>query len=62
MTIFFASMAHHFSEHASQGVSRGRVATLIPFEKRAPLVQPLSQNTSQPAQKSTGADNHRRMP
>jgi hypothetical protein len=27
-----------------------------PLEKRATLARPLSQNTSQPAQKSTGAD------
>jgi hypothetical protein len=56
MTIFFTSMAHHFSEHASQVVSRGSVAALIPLEKRATLAQPLSQNTPKSAQKSIGAD------
>ena len=44
MTIFFASMAPHFSEHASQAMSRESVATLIPLEKHATLAQPLSQN------------------
>jgi hypothetical protein len=43
MTIFFVSMAHHFSEHASQVVSRGSVAALIPLEKHAKLAQPLRQ-------------------
>jgi hypothetical protein len=56
MTIFFASMAHHFSEHASLAVSRGSVAALISLEKRAILTQPLSQNTPKSAQNFTGAD------
>jgi hypothetical protein len=56
MIIFFVSMAHHFSEHASQAVSRESVAALIPLEKRATLAQPLSQNTPKSAQKLTGAD------
>src|SRR5258708_39803084 len=56
MTIFFDSMAHHFSEHASQAVSRGSEAALIPLEKRATLTQPLSQNAPKPAQNFTGAD------
>jgi hypothetical protein len=57
MIIFFASMAHYFSEHASQAVSRESVAALIPLEKRAKLTQPLSQNTPKSARNSTGADN-----
>ncbi len=56
MIIFFVSMAHHFSEHSSQAVSRESVAALIPLEKSATLAQPLSQNTSKSAQKLTGAD------
>jgi hypothetical protein len=59
MIIFFVSMAHHFSEHASQAVSRESVAALIPLEKHAPLAQPLSQNTPKSAQKLTGADKRR---
>jgi hypothetical protein len=56
MIIFFASMAHHFSEHASQAVSRESVAALIPLEKHATLAQPLSQNTLKSARNFTGAD------
>ena len=56
MIIFFASMAHHFPEHASQAVSRRSVAALIPLEKRATLAQLLSQYAPKPAQKLTGAD------
>jgi hypothetical protein len=51
MIIFFASIAHHLPEHASQAVSRESVAALIPLEKRAKLAQPLRQNTQKPAQK-----------
>jgi hypothetical protein len=51
MIIFFASIAHHLPEHASQAVSRESVAALIPLEKRAKLAQPLSQNTQKSAQK-----------
>ena len=57
MIIFFASMAHHFSEHASQVVSRESVAALIPLEKHATLAQPLSQNTLKSARNFIGADN-----
>src|SRR5205807_5658736 len=56
MTIFFASMAHHFSEHASQVVSRGSVAALIPLEKHATLAHPLRQNLLKSARNFTGAD------
>jgi hypothetical protein len=49
-------MAYHLPEHASQAVSRGSVAALIPLEKRAKLTQPLSQNAPKSAQKLTGAD------
>jgi hypothetical protein len=49
-------MAHHFSEHASQAVSRESEAALIPLEKHATLAQPLSQNTPKSARNSTGAD------
>src|SRR5579875_473406 len=56
MTIFFASMAHHFSEHAFQAVSRESIAALIPLEKHATLTQPLRQNTSKSARNFTGAD------
>jgi putative transposase len=56
MSIFFVSMAHHFSEHASQAVSRESEAALIPLEKHATLAQPLSQNTPKSARNSTGAD------
>ena len=59
MTIFFASMAHHFSEHASHAVSRGSVAALIPREKRAKLAQPLRQNAPKPARIFTGTDTER---
>jgi hypothetical protein len=48
---FFASMAHHFFEHASQAVSRESEATLIPLEKHATLTQPLKQNTHKLARK-----------
>jgi len=50
-------MAHLFSEHASQAVSRDSEAALIPLEKRATLAQPLRQNASKPARIFTGADN-----
>ncbi len=56
MIIFFASMAHHFSEPASQVMSRESIAALIPLEKQAPLAQPLSQNTLKSARNFTGAD------
>ena len=46
----------HFSEHASQAVSRGSGAALKPFEKHARLAQPLRQNTLQSARIFTGAD------
>src|SRR5258708_32954559 len=49
-------MARHFSEHASQAVSRGSVAALISLEKRAKLAQPLSQNAPKPARNYVGAD------
>jgi hypothetical protein len=49
MIIFFASMAHHFPEHASQ-------AALRPLEMHAKLAQPLSQNTPKPARNYVGAD------
>ena len=56
MTIFFVSIAHHFSERASQVVSRGSVAALIPHEKSATLTQPLKENTHKSARNYTGAD------
>jgi hypothetical protein len=40
MTIFFASMAHLFPEHASQAVSRESKAALTPLEKRATRAAP----------------------
>ena len=49
-------MAHQFSEHASQAVSRGSVAALIPLEKHATLARPLSQNAPKPARIFTGTD------
>jgi hypothetical protein len=45
MSIFFVSMAHHFPEPASQGMSRGSEAALISLERHATLTQPLRQNT-----------------
>jgi Rad3-related DNA helicase len=51
MIIFFASIAHHLPEHASQAVSRPLSFPLISLEKRAKLAQPLSQNTQKSAQK-----------
>ena len=56
MIIFFASMAHQSSEHASHAVSRESGAALIPREKRAKLAQPLGQNTLKSARNFTGAD------
>jgi len=55
-------MAHHFPEHASQAVSRGSVAALIPLEKHARLAQPLRQKRLMSAQNTTGADTvHRQL-
>ncbi len=56
MIIFFASMAHYFSEHASQAVSRESVAALIPLEKHVKLAQPLSQKALKSARNFTGAN------
>jgi Transposase len=57
MIIFFASMAYHVSEHASHMVSRGSIAALMPYEKRATLPQSLSQNALKPARNCVGSDN-----
>jgi len=59
MIIFFASMAYHFPEQASQAVSRESTAALIPLEKSAKLTRPLRQNIPKSAQNFTGADNMR---
>jgi len=53
-TIFFASLAHLFPEHASPAVSRPLCSPLTPLEKRATRAQPLRHNAPKPARIFTG--------